>query len=164
LPQQSDNPYVETPRVPKIRVLLIEDSHLLRDGITRILSAEKDVEVISSADNNDSLEKVYELVPDVVLLHSKCNSQDRLREVGLITGQFPAMCVVVMDLIPAEAGVVKPIDAGVADPILRNTTLHDFLRTATSIARDTKSLPSPTRGSLFFFVCRAGDSKLDDAT
>ncbi len=41
--------------MPKIRVLLIEDNRLLREGITKMLNAEADMKVISSSGNGDAV-------------------------------------------------------------------------------------------------------------
>ncbi|HBC46206.1 MAG TPA: DNA-binding response regulator, partial [candidate division Zixibacteria bacterium] len=38
----------------KIRVLLLEDNRLLREGITKMLNAEADIKVISSTDSSDA--------------------------------------------------------------------------------------------------------------
>lgn len=54
--------------ISRIRVLLIEDNRLLREGITKMLNAEEDIKVMSSSGNGDALEKARKLAPDVVLL------------------------------------------------------------------------------------------------
>ena len=133
----------------RIRVLLIEDNRLLREGITKMLNAEADMKVVSSPGNGDVFEKARKLTPDVVLLDLGLNNQDSLTVVGLIKEQFPEAHVVVMDLVPAHAEVVEYVRAGVAGFILKDATLHDFLHTIRSVAKGTKILPPPMTGSLF---------------
>ena len=133
----------------KIRVLLIEDNRLLREGITKMLNAEADMKVISSSGNGDALEKAKKLAPDVVLLDLGLKNQNSLTVVGLIKKQFPETHVVVMDLVPAHAEVVEFVRAGVAGFILKDATLHDFLHTIRSVAKGAKILPPPMTGSLF---------------
>lgn len=135
--------------MPKIRVLLIEDNRLLREGITKMLNAEADMKVISSSGNGDTLEKALTMVPDVVLLDLGLKNQNSLTIVGSIKKQFPKTHVVVMDLIPAHAEVAEFIRAGVAGFILKDATLHDFLHTIRSVAQGTKVLPPSMTGSLF---------------
>jgi DNA-binding NarL/FixJ family response regulator len=135
--------------VPKIRVLLIEDNRILREGITKMLSAEEDMKVISSAGNGDTLEKARKLVPNVVLLDLGLKNQNSLTIVGQIKKEFPETHVVVMDLIPAHAEVVEFVKAGVAGFILKDATFHDFLHTIRSVAKGAKVLPPPMTDSLF---------------
>ncbi len=52
----------------KIKVLLIEDNRLLREGIAKMLNSEADMKVVSSSGNGDAFEKAAKLSPDVVLL------------------------------------------------------------------------------------------------
>jgi len=135
--------------VPKIRVLLIEDNRLLREGITKMLNAEEDMRVVSSSGNGDAFEKAKKLAPDVVLLDLGLKNQNSMTVVGLIKKQFPATQVIVMDLVPAHAEVVEFVRAGVAGFILKDATLHDFLHTIRSVAKGAKVLPTPMTGSLF---------------
>ncbi len=135
--------------MPKIRVLLIEDNRLLREGITKMLNSEADIRVISSSGNSDAFEKAKKLKPEVVLLDLGLKNQNSLTVVELIRKQFPETHVVVMDLVPAHAEIVEFVKAGVAGFILKDATLHDFLQTIRSVAKGAKVLPPPMTGSLF---------------
>lgn len=133
----------------KIKVLLLEDNRLLREGITKMLSVEPDMKVVSSPDNADAFEIAKGLKPEIVLLDLGLKSQDSLAVVGLIKEQFPGAHVIAMDLVPAHAEVVEYISAGVAGFILKDATLKDFLHTIRSVAKGTKILPPAMTGSLF---------------
>lgn len=135
--------------MPKIRVLLIEDNRLLREGIKKMLNAEPDIRVITSTGNGDTVEKAVSLKPDVVLLDLGLRDQDSLIVVKTMREQFPGVHVVAMDLIPAHAEVVEFVKAGVAGFILKDATLDDFLHTIRSVVKGAKVLPPPMVGSLF---------------
>lgn len=133
----------------RIKVLLIEDNRLLREGITKMLNAEADIKVISSSGNGDAYEKAKGLAPDVVLLDLGLKNQNSLTVVGTIKKKFPETHVIVMDLVPAHAEVVEFVRAGVAGFILKDATLRDFLHTIRSVVKGAKILPPPMTGSLF---------------
>ncbi len=133
----------------KIRVLLIEDNRLLREGITEMLNAEEDMKVMPSSGVSDVFEKAGKLTPDVVLVDLGLTQQNSLEVVGTIKKQFPNTHVVVMDLIPAHDEMVEFVRAGVAGFILKDATLRDFLKTIRSVARGEKVLPSSMADSLF---------------
>jgi DNA-binding NarL/FixJ family response regulator len=135
--------------MPKIRVLLIEDNRLLREGITVMLNEQIDIKAISSSGNGDAFEKAKKLKPQVVLLDLGLKGQNSLKVVELIKGEFPQTEVIVMDLIPVQADVVEFVKAGVSGFILKDATLDDFLHTIRSVAEGKKVLPPPLTGSLF---------------
>lgn len=135
--------------MPKIRVLLIEDNRLLREGMSEMLNDEEDIKTVSASSSDDAFEKAKKLEPHVVLLDLGLRSQNSLKVVELLKKQYPQADVVVMDLIPAHADVVEFVKAGVSGFILKDATLDDFLHTIRSVVKGAKILPPPMTGSLF---------------
>ncbi len=133
----------------KIKVLLIEDNRLLRDGTTALLNEQEDIRAVSSPGNKSALEKAKKLAPDVVLLDLGLKSNNSMRVLESIKKQHPQTEVVVMDLIPVHSEVVEFVKAGVAGFILKDATLDDFLHTIRSVVKGEKILPPTTAGSLF---------------
>ncbi len=135
--------------MPKIRVLLIEDNRLLREGITAMLNEQPDIRVVSATGNGDAMDKARQIRPQVVLLDLGLRNQNSLRIAELIKKDFPKAEIVVMDLIPMQAEVVEYVKAGVSGFILKDATIDDFLHTIRSVARGKKVLPPSLTGSLF---------------
>ena len=133
----------------KIKVLLIEDNRLLRDGTTAMLNEQEDIRAVSSAGNRSALEKAKKLVPDVVLLDLGLKSLSSLKVLESIKKQYSRTEVVVMDLIPAHSEVVEFIKAGVSGFIPKDATLDDFLHTIRSVVKGVKVLPPTMADSLF---------------
>jgi len=133
----------------KIKVLLIEDNRLLRDGTTAMLNEQKDIRAVSSTGNVSALGKAQKMVPDVVLLDSGLKSHNSLKVLESIKKRFPRAEVIVMDLIPAHSEVVEFVKAGVSGIILKDATLDDFLNTIRSVVKGVKILPPTMADSLF---------------
>ena len=133
----------------KIKVLLIEDNRLLRDGTTAMLNEQEDIRAVSSTGNRSALEKAKKLVPDVVLLDLGLKSQNSLKVLESIRKQYPRTQVVVMDLIPAHSDVVEFVKAGVSGFVPKDATLDDFLNTIRSVIKGVKILPPTMADSLF---------------
>lgn len=136
----------------KIRVLLIEDNRLLREGITAMLNEQPDIKAVSTTGNGDAMEKAKKLKPQVVLLDLGLRSQNSLRIAGLIKEEFPNTQVVVMDLIPTQAEVAEFVKVGVAGFILKDATIDDFLHTIRTVAGGKKVLPPSLADSLFSHI------------
>jgi DNA-binding NarL/FixJ family response regulator len=138
--------------MPKIRVLLIEDNRLLREGIESMLNEQPDIRVVSAGGNGDAFEKAEDLKPNVVLLDLGLRSQSSLKVVEQIKKRFPKTEVVVMDLIPVHSEVIEFVKAGVSGFILKDATLEDFLNTIRSVAKGSKVLPPSLTDSLFSHI------------
>ncbi len=133
----------------KIKVLLIEDNRLLREGTTAMLNQQEDISAVSSAGNRGALEKAKKLVPDVVLLDKGLRSLSSLKVLESIKKLSSRIEVVVMDLIPARIEVVEFVKAGVSGFISRDATLGDLLHAIRSVVKGVKVLPPTTANSLF---------------
>ena len=133
----------------KIKILLIEDNRLLRDGTTAMLNEQEDIRAVSSAGNRNALEKARELVPDVVLLDLGLKSHNSLQVLDSIKKQYPHAEVIVMDLIPAHSEMVEFVKAGVSGYISKDATLDGFLNTIRSVVKGVKILPPTMADSLF---------------
>jgi DNA-binding NarL/FixJ family response regulator len=136
----------------KIKVLLIEDNRLLRDGTTALLNEQEDIQAISSPGNRSALQKAKKLVPDVVLLDLGLQSNNSLKVLESIKKQFPKTEVIVMDLIPIHSEVVEFVKAGVAGFILKDASISDFLNTIRSVVKGVKILPPTIANSLFSHI------------
>lgn len=133
-----------------IRILLIEDNRLLRDGATAILNDEPDIKAIPvSGSNGDALAKARSFKPHIVLLDIGLRNMNSVKIVQSLRKELPKTEVIVMDLIPSHADVVEFVKEGVSGFILKDATLDDFLRAIRSVAKGVKVLPPPLAGSLF---------------
>jgi DNA-binding NarL/FixJ family response regulator len=139
---------------PKIRVLLIEDNRLLREGVTAMLNDQPDIKTVSSAGNGDAMEKASNFKPHVVLLDLGLRSQNSLKIAEHFKTEFPKTEVVLMDLIPVHSEVVEFVKLGVSGFILKDATIDDFLHTIRSVAEGKKVLPPLLTETLFSHIVK----------
>ena len=152
----------------KIRLLLIEDNRLLRNGILAILKPQKDIVIIAaSGDGKDKLLKIKQLKPNVVLLDLGLRSQNSLHVVEIVKKDFPDAKIIVMDLAPVQADILQYVKAGANGFILKDASLNDFLITIRTVAEGSTVLPPLLIDSLFSQIVdhavREGKSKLNEA-
>ncbi|HEX9739703.1 MAG TPA: response regulator transcription factor [Ignavibacteriaceae bacterium] len=152
----------------KIRLLLIEDNRLLRDGIFSILKAHKDIVIIAaSGDGRNTLVKIKQLKPNVILLDLGLRSQNSLHVVEIVKKDFPDAKIIVMDLAPVQADILQYVKAGANGFILKDASLNDFLITIRTVAEGSTVLPPLLVDSLFSQIVdhavREGNSKLKEA-
>ncbi len=132
----------------KIKVLLIEDNQLLRDGTTTMLNKQEDIRAESSAGIRSALAKAQKFMPEVILLDLGLKSDNSLKVLELIKKQHPRAEVVIMDLVPAYSDVVAFVKAGVSGFIPKDATLDDFLHTIRAVVKGVRVLPPTMADSL----------------
>lgn len=152
----------------KIRLLLIEDNRLLRNGILAILKPQKDIVIIAaSGDGKNTLLKIKQLKPNIVLLDLGLRSQNSLHVVEIVKKDFPEAKIIIMDLAPVQADILQYVKAGANGFILKDASLNDFLITIRTVAEGSTVLPPLLVDSLFSQIVdhavREGKSKLNEA-
>ena len=134
----------------KIRILLIEDNRLLREGISALLKKQPDMNVVTTVGNGENiLDLIGKLKPNIVLLDLGLRSQNSLQVVKLVKKNFQETKIIVMDLIPLQADVFEFVQAGVAGFMLKDISVIEFLKTIRSVYQGAQILPPHLTGSLF---------------
>lgn len=134
----------------KIRLLVIEDNPLLREGITRMLKSHGDFTILAGPANGESpVLKTHRLKPNVILLDLGLRSQNSLHIVETLKKEFPAARIIVMDLAPAQGDILQFIKAGASGFILKDATLDVFLETIRAVSTGAKILPALLNESVF---------------
>ena len=152
----------------KIKLLLIEDNRLLRNGILSILKPHKDIIIIAaSGESKNTIIKIRKLKPDVILLDLGLRSQNSLHVVEIVKKDFPEAKIIIMDLAPIQADILQYVKAGANGFILKDASLNDFLITIRTVAEGSTVLPPMLVDSLFSQIVenavREGKSQLKDA-
>ncbi len=145
----------------KIRLILIEDNRLLREGISTMLKKEKDILVVASFDDSDfDPEKLTELKPDIVLMDIGLTEKDSFELVNLLNNDHKDIHVIVMDLMPMQEDILRYVEAGVDGFIMKNDTISEFIKTIRAVNAGEKILPPTAAGSLFSQIMDYGIKEL----
>jgi two-component system nitrate/nitrite response regulator NarL len=134
----------------RIRLLVVEDNRLLRDGITAMLNEQPDFRVVASLGSGENIpRKIRALKLGIVLLDLGLRSQNSLALIRSLRKKASEVKIIVMDLVPTQADILECVKAGVAGFILKDATIRDVFRTIRSGARGVKVLPPLLTDSLF---------------
>jgi DNA-binding NarL/FixJ family response regulator len=134
----------------KIRLLIIEDNRILREGIISMLKPCRDITVISEHHNTENtIVKIHKLKPNIILLDLGLRSQNSLRIVENVKKEFSEAKIIVMDLVPVNADILRFVKAGAEGFILKDASQDEFLDTIRAVAVGEKVLPRQADDSLF---------------
>ncbi len=134
----------------KIRLLLIEDNRLLREGLTAMLQKHPEMDVVGTIGNGDNIKQIMRKnKPEIIILDFGLRSRSSLFLVKLIKKNFPSVKIIIMDLVPLDTEIYEFIQAGVSGFILKDATVDDFLKTIHSVAKGFQVLPVNLTESLF---------------
>lgn len=114
-----------------IRVLIVDDQHMVRSGFSMMLSVEDDVDVVGEAPNGQvALEKARELRPDVILMDVQMPVMDGIEATRAIVAEELAK-VLILTTFDRDDYVFDGLQAGASGFLLKNAgpeQLVDALR------------------------------------
>ena len=134
----------------KIRILLIEDNRILREGIAAMLNKQRDITVAAASDGRgNAVAKACAAKPDVVLMDLGLDSQNSLDIVVSLKKEVPGTKIIGMGLAPTQSDILEFVQAGANGFILKNAAIDDVTKTIRTVAGGETVLPTVMTGSLF---------------
>jgi DNA-binding NarL/FixJ family response regulator len=110
-----------------IRVIIVDDQVLMRDGLASLLDFQPEIEVVGKAENGkEAIAVVADLLPDVVLMDVRMPVMDGIEATAKIHHQFPEIKVLMLTTFDDEAYVKGALRAGAFGYVLKNTPAHDL--------------------------------------
>ena len=145
-----------------IRLVLIDDNRLLREGIVEVILSQPGFEVLAaSADVDEAIDLVRENKPDIVLLDFGLVNNDSMGLTMMVHSEVPSAKVIVMGLLPTQEDVAAFLHAGASGFVMKDASFETFFSTIRAVAAGAQVLPAALTTSLFSQITNhaAGRSK-----
>lgn len=105
-----------------IRVLLVDDQAIIRQGLKSLLDTKPDIAVVGDADNGQTaLAQVAALQPDVVLMDIRMPVMDGVTAIQQITQRFPTVKVLVLTTFDDDEYLLQAMRFGARGYLLKDT-------------------------------------------
>jgi DNA-binding NarL/FixJ family response regulator len=118
-----------------IRILLVDDHTILREGIKALLRYYEDVEIVGEAENGlEAIEKVRALSPDVVLMDIAMPEMNGLEATRNIRKNFPNARILILTQYEDQHYVLPLLQAGASGYVLKRAFGTDLIKAIRSVA------------------------------
>jgi NarL family two-component system response regulator LiaR len=119
-----------------IRVLVIDDHAIVREGIEALLEESDDIEMVGEAQNGvEGLARARELQPDVVLMDLVMPELDGVEATRQITAECDSVRILVLTSFITADKVLPAIKAGAFGYILKDTTSSELVEAIRQVHR-----------------------------
>jgi len=139
-----------------IRIVLVDDHALVRQGFRRILEDDPDIEVIGEAGNGlEAIGLVRKVDPDVIVMDMSMPEMNGLHASIELLKQRPGSRILILSMYSDEQYVKNALDAGVKGYILKNAIETDLTRAVRAVAAGEQYL-SPELSSVLIRAIQSG--------
>src|SRR5688572_1248485 len=119
----------------KIKLVIVDDHTLFREGIKKILALEKDIEIVGEAfDGEEVISVLNRCQPDIMLLDVKMERVNGLQVLPRIVEQFPLLKVIILTAQVSSAESVKAIRDGARGIILKHAASEFLIKGIRKVA------------------------------
>lgn len=146
-----------------IRLLVVDDHHIVRAGIAAMLGRSKELQVLGEAgDGIEAVEKVRELQPDVVLMDMQMPRMNGVEAIRRIKAEWPQVQVLVLTTYDDDELIWGGIQAGAKGYLLKDAPLEDLFKAISAVAQGQSLLPPAIAAKLLDRISGGGAPRQPD--
>ena len=148
-----------------IRVLLVDDQKLMREGLRVLLEMEPDLEVAGEAGDGEAALAAYaEQQPDVVLMDVRMPGMDGVEATRRLRERWPEARVIILTTFDDDEYVFEGLRAGALGYLLKDVSGHELAEAVRTVARGGALIePSVARKVVAEFARLASPARAPDA-
>ncbi|HEV8564891.1 MAG TPA: response regulator transcription factor [Actinomycetota bacterium] len=110
----------------RLRVMVVDDHALFRRGLEMVLQQEPDIDLVGEAsDGAEAVERVPELMPDVVLMDVRMPRRSGIEAAGQIKDLLPHVKILMLTISDEEADLYDAIKAGASGYLLKEIPIEE---------------------------------------
>ena len=139
-----------------VRVLIVDDQQLMRDGIASLLKLQDGLEIVGMAANGqEAVELATSQQPDVILMDVRMPVLDGVAATEQIHRQIPACKIVMLTTFNDEAYVLEALQVGASGYLLKDLPARDLAQAIQAVHRGIYQLDPTVADQLKALLSRA---------
>ena len=146
-----------------IRLLVVDDHPVVRDGLKGMLASQPEFEVMGEASNGEeAVDLVDRLQPDVVLMDLRMPVMDGVTAIGHIRKRWPQIHVLVLTTYDADADIFRAVASGATGYILKDAPREELFRAIGATAQGHSYLAASVASRLMNHVRAPREEELSE--
>jgi DNA-binding NarL/FixJ family response regulator len=131
---------MNTERSP-IRVLVVDDHHVVRQGIAALLDTEPDMTLVGEAATGlEALQQFRAQRPDITLMDLQMPGMSGFDAIMAIRGEFPEAQIIVLTTYVGDVQVLRALRAGARGYLMKNSLYKELVEAIRSVHAGKKAL------------------------
>ena len=125
-----------------MRIVLVDDQPLVRNGIASLLEAHGHVVVAEASDGQAGLEAVRKARPELVLMDLRMPVMDGLEATRLLKTEFPDLRIVILTVSDDERDLMEAVKSGAHGYLLKDLEADEFFEALDAVEHGESVMPA----------------------
>ena len=127
-----------------IKILIVDDHQIVRDGLVSLLSDSPDIEIIGEASGYTKLiELLKNNIPDVIVMDISMPEKSGIEISEIISSDYPEIKILVLSMYINEDFIINALKAGAKGYLPKNTTKKELLEAIHTIYNGEEYFSKP---------------------
>ncbi len=132
-----------------LKVLVVDDHRLVREGLVSLLRLNPEIEVVGEASGGDeAVAKARSLKPEVVLMDISMPGMNGITATRLIKKDLPETKVIMLTMLDQEGYVYEAVKAGATGYLLKNTGMEELVKAIKEVHKGGATLHPEAQAQL----------------
>ncbi|SKB11135.1 Uncharacterized transcriptional regulatory protein YxjL [Planktothrix sp. PCC 11201] len=132
-----------TNQLNKIRVLIVDDHSIVRQGLVSLLNREEDLTVVAEAGNGqEAIELFRKYQPDITLMDLRMPDMDGTSAIKVIVNEFKNAQIIVLTTYDGDEEIYRGLRLGAKGYLLKDTDPNELLIAIRTVAKGQTYIPS----------------------
>jgi DNA-binding NarL/FixJ family response regulator len=147
-----------------IKIFVVDDHPIIREGVAAILNEQKDMVLIGeAADGADAIEQFETLLPDITLMDIQMPHVNGTQAITTIISKHPEAKIIVLTTYAGDVQAARAIKAGARGYLLKSSLRREMLEVIRAVSQGSRHVDAGVAGDLAFSSNESGLAERETA-